>query len=167
MKKKYTFNYFFATFLFSGYMPFAPGTWGTLVGLLFWLLIPISSSFIQILLIIATFIAGILVSDSIEKNQELKDPGFIVIDEVVGIWITLLFIPFEIHDILIQSVDFIKLLFPQLIMAFVLFRFFDITKIFPIKYFERLKGGLGIMADDVVAGIMSGIVLYLINMFVL
>lgn len=156
MKKKYSLNYFFATFLFSGYMPFAPGTWGTLAGMFFWLLISINSNFNQILLILATFITGILVSGSIEKKQDSKDPGFIVIDEVVGIWITLFFIPNELH-----SNPF------QLLMAFVLFRFFDITKIFPIKYFEKFKGGFGIMADDVVAGLMSGVIIYLVNTFLI
>ena len=156
MKRKYSFNYFFATFIFSGYMPFAPGTWGTLAGLLFWLIIPITSVFIQLLFIVATFITGILISGSIEKNQETKDPGFIVIDEVVGIWVTLFFIPLELQHNPIQ-----------LLMAFVLFRFFDITKIFPVNYFEKLKGGLGIMADDLVAGLMSGGIIYLINTYII
>lgn len=156
MKRKFSLNYLFATFLFSGYLPYAPGTWGTLAGLLFWVLISINSNFNQLLLIIATFITGILVSGSIEKNQESKDPGYIVIDEVVGIWITLFFVPDHLfrHPL-------------QLILAFVLFRFFDITKIFPIKYFEKFKGGFGIMTDDVVAGLMAGIVLYLINTFII
>lgn len=156
MRRKYTLDYLFATFLFSGYIPFAPGTWGTLAGLLFWVFISINSNFNQLLLIIATFITGVLVSGSIEKRQDRKDPGYIVIDEVVGIWITLFFVPNHLfRDPL------------QLILAFGLFRFFDITKIFPIKYCEKLKGGFGIMADDVAAGIMAGFILYLINTIIL
>jgi phosphatidylglycerophosphatase A len=156
MRRKYTIDYFFATFFYTGYIPSAPGTWGTLAGLLFWLLISVNSNFNQILLIVATFIAGILVAGSIERKQTGKDPGFIVIDEVVGIWITLFFIPAALQREPLQ-----------LILAFILFRFFDITKIFPVKNCEKLKGGLGIMADDVMAGLMAGLILYLLNHFVL
>lgn len=157
MEKKYSLNYFFVTFLYTGYIPIAPGTWGTLCGLLFWLIIPISTNlFVRILLVTATYITGILVSGSIERKQNSKDPGYIVIDEVVGIWITILFIPLSLQYDPIQ-----------LLMAFILFRFFDITKIFPINACEKLKGGLGIMTDDVAAGLMAGFVILTINQFIL
>ncbi len=153
MQRKFSLNYLFATFFFTGYFPFAPGTIGTIAGMAFWLLIPINSLHMRLLLVIATFITGVLVSGSIEKKGNHKDPGFIVIDEVVGIWITLMFVAGspEMH---------------QLIAAFFLFRFFDITKLPPIKFFEKLKGGYGIMLDDVVAGLLSGIILFLLNNYI-
>ena len=155
MKRKYSLDYLFVTFFFSGYIKFAPGTWGTLAGLIFWVLIPISSFYMKLLLIVATFITGLLVSGTIERKREAKDPGYIVIDEVVGIWITLMFLPQNPPNYYLQ-----------LALAFLLFRLFDISKIPPIKYCEKLKGGTGIMVDDVVAGIFAGIVLLGLNQFV-
>ena len=156
MKRKFSLNYLFATFFYIGYIPFAPGTWGTLAGLLFWLLIPVNSLYIKLALIIATFLTGILVSGRIERKDNVEDPGFIVIDEVVGIWIAMMFIPPELKDNIIQ-----------LAIAFFGFRFFDISKIPPIRQCEKLEAGLGIMADDLAAGLFTGIVILILNFFTL
>jgi len=154
MKRKFSLNYLFATFLYVGYIPFAPGTWGTLAGLLFWLYIPLNSIYIKLALIIATFLTGILVSGRIERTDNIEDPGFIVIDEVVGIWVAMMFIPTELRTNLMQ-----------LSIAFFGFRFFDISKIPPIRQCEKLEAGLGIMADDLAAGILTGIVILIVNFF--
>ena len=135
-------------------MPIAPGTWGTLAGLLFWHFIPVSSIYIKLALIIATFLTGILVSGRIERKDNIEDPGFIVIDEVVGIWVAMMFIPAELSNNIMQ-----------LAIAFFGFRFFDISKIPPIRQCEKLEAGLGIMADDLAAGIFTGIVILLVNFF--
>ncbi len=163
MKRKFTLNYLFATFFFTGYIKFAPGTWGTLAGLLLWLMLPISSIYIKLFLIIATFITGVLVSGTIERKGETIDPGYIVIDEVVGMWITLMFIPGALLHNLSQLEDNSI----QLVMAFLLFRFFDISKLPPIKYCEKLTGGFGIMIDDVIAGLVAGAIIYLMNIFII
>ncbi len=152
MRKKYNLNKLIATFFFSGYLPKIPGTWGSLATLILWLLFPIKSLTINIIIIVFLFIVGVIVSDSLEKKSGIKDPSFIVIDEVVGMWLTLTFIPIAARQ------DYL-----QIILAFILFRFFDITKIFPINKIEKIKGGLGIMADDILAGLFAGICLLFIN----
>ncbi|MBN2281269.1 MAG: phosphatidylglycerophosphatase A [Candidatus Marinimicrobia bacterium] len=152
MKRKFSLNYLFATFFYVGFIPFAPGSWGTLAGLLFWLFLPVTSIYIKLYLIIATYLTGILVTGRIERKENLEDPGFIVIDEVVGIWIAMLFIPAHLsRDVM------------QLAIAFFGFRFFDIIKIPPIRQAEKFEAGLGIMTDDLIAGLFTGIVIFLVN----
>ena len=132
------------TFFGVGYVKFAPGTAGSLVAILLIgflnLSTPLSALFIAVL-----FFAGVKSADFLEKIYE-KDAGCIVIDEVVGMWISVLFLPREL-------VFFVA--------AFVIFRFFDITKVLYIKKAERLGGGLGVMADDVLAGIYTNLLIQL------
>lgn len=156
-----------------GYMPIAPGTWGSVVGVGIYLLLrqasegwfgkngdfkwkvfPESSHliFTTLLLIVAILISliGIWAATRVERLQGSKDPGKIVIDEVAGQLITFLFIPF---------------LSPWWVIAagFFLFRAFDIWKPYPIRRLEALESGLGIMADDVLAGIYAAAVLSLLS----
>ena len=86
-------------------------------------------------------------SASFVENEKGEDPAIVVIDEVVGQWIALLFIPFTLITVL---------------TAFILFRIFDIFKPFPIDQSQALKGGYGIMVDDIIAGIYSNIVIQII-----
>jgi len=138
---------FIATGAGSGYLPVAPGTWGSAVGILLWLLvgrleaIPYSAV-IGVLFIIGTFGAG-----AAEKIVDRPDPSLVVIDEIVGQLIALSLAPAH----------------PAAVFAgFVLFRFFDILKPFPVGWIDRhLHGGLGIMLDDVVAGLYALLVLQL------
>ncbi|PCJ22754.1 MAG: phosphatidylglycerophosphatase A [Flavobacteriales bacterium] len=147
----------FATALGSGYSPFAPGTAGTIVGCIaLWLfhkcglISTITTPFLFIGLIVITTILGIIAADKLEKEWG-KDPSKIVIDEVIGIWITMMFVPFTGINLLI---------------GFILFRFFDIAKPLGIRKLENLGGGIGVMADDMLAGIYANIVLQIIIYFI-
>ena len=146
MLKKIAF--IFASGFGVGTAPVASGTFGSLLGivLFWWLLVPLPAT-LQILIISIVFVLGVYTSSIVEKDLG-KDPSEVIIDEVVGQWIALLFIP---HDRVI----------PQAI-AFFAFRFFDITKIPPAKQFDRMTGGIGIMMDDVVAGIYANILVQIL-----
>lgn len=132
---------FLATGCYVGYIPFAPGTFGSLIGLpLCFLLAGIQflAAIIAALLIIAL---AIWISNVAEQALERKDPGCIVVDEIAGMVVTLIGLPLNLTTVTI---------------GFILFRILDILKPFPIRILDkRLPGGLGIVADDVVAGIFA------------
>jgi phosphatidylglycerophosphatase A len=133
-----------ATGLGSGYSPFAPGTAGSAVGLAaFWPLATLAplpqAAATGVLLLL-----GVAASSAVAHEVGLEDPGIVVIDEVVGMWVTLLALPFTLGTALI---------------GFVAFRVMDIVKPWPARDLERLRGGWGIMADDVAAGIYAHLVL--------
>ncbi|NHZ85494.1 MAG: phosphatidylglycerophosphatase A [Planctomycetia bacterium] len=143
----------FSTVLMIGYLPVAPGTWGSLAALLIWyVIIGHISSITLILLISIIFAFGVYTSSITERYLEKIDPSVIVIDEWVGQWIALLFLP--------------KSLLWGLI-AFALFRLFDIWKPFPIKILDKMSGGFGIMLDDVLAGIYALLVISLLRVWVI
>jgi len=143
MKNK--FANWFSTIFKIGYMPIAPGTWGSLVALLIWyVIIGYISTITLIGLIIIIFVFGVYVSGITENNLNKKDPSVIVIDEWVGQWIALLFLQ--------------KSLLWGLV-AFTLFRLFDIWKPYPIRNLDRMSGGWGIMLDDVLAGTYTLVVI--------
>jgi len=149
MKQLRLINKLIATAFGLGYSPIAPGTMGAIGGIAVYLLIINSLSQVNMilgLLIILFLFLGIIASNKLESEWG-KDPSKIVIDEVVGVWIALLFIPSE---------------WQYTLGAFLLFRFFDIVKPLYIKRAEKLKGGWGVMFDDVVAGIYANIVLQVI-----
>jgi phosphatidylglycerophosphatase A len=156
-----------------GYFPIAPGTLGSLVGVgLFvsirsvvlgfvsdWKLTERASedssyrifySVVAVELVVALVITlvGTWAASRTEKLSGKKDPGKVVVDEVAGQYIALLPLPFAS----------VKSAVPLLALSFILFRFFDIVKPYPARRMESLEGGLGIMADDVVAGIYAAIV---------
>jgi phosphatidylglycerophosphatase A len=142
-----------ATALGAGYSPFAPGTMGAIVGCIaLWLfekynLISTTSTPILFIgLILVTTVLGIIATDKLEEEWG-KDPSKVVLDEVIGVWIAMMFIPFSFFNVL---------------LAFGLFRYFDIAKPLGIRKLESLKGGLGVMADDMLAGIYSNITLQII-----
>ncbi len=144
---------YFSTVVKIGYLPLAPGTWGSLAALLFWFLIlPTISSITFIVTIIIIFILGIYTSSITERVLDKKDPSIIVIDEWVGQWIALLFLPKS---------------FVWGIVAFALFRLFDIWKPYPIHRLDNIKGGFGIMIDDVFAGIYALIGVQLLRYFII
>lgn len=130
-----------ATGLFTGYFPKVPGTAGSALALAIFLFSGIGDSYLFIPLIIFTFFIGVLTSSILEKSLG-SDPSVVVIDEIVGMWISLLFLPSNLIII---------------ISAFLLFRIFDIVKPFPCRKAEKLKLGWGIMLDDVVAGIYANL----------
>ncbi|NOZ09021.1 MAG: phosphatidylglycerophosphatase A [FCB group bacterium] len=138
------FTRLFTTFFFIGYLPIAPGTFGSLAAAAVWWFIPASNIFLQVFLILFVIVAGTFFSGKESRRTAEKDPGRIVIDEVAGMWLTLLIIPRELS---------------LFILGFLLFRLLDIAKPWIIDRVQSLEGGLGIMADDVLAGFISWVVL--------
>jgi phosphatidylglycerophosphatase A len=135
---------FVATGAGSGYAPIAPGTAGSAVGLLlFWPLSWLSFGW-QIGVTAAVFVLGTLAASRVATEVGLKDPGLVVVDEVVGMWISLLFLP--LTPIVAA-------------LGFLLFRLLDVLKPWPARDFERLPGGWGIMMDDVMAGLYVNLLL--------
>jgi len=133
-----------ATLGFVGYLPVAPGTWGSLVSAVFVAFLDLSSA-VQAILIVIGFVIGTISSTVAERVIGQTDSGHIVIDEFIGFLVSVVYLP--------QTCGY-------LIAAFFLFRFFDILKPFPIRQAERaLKGGFGVMTDDVLAGIYTNAIL--------
>lgn len=137
----------FLSFFGVGFAPKAPGTFGTLATLpflyLLGLLHPPFFFFIPFLLILTA--ASCFIADSVQRQLNLHDPQWIVIDEVIGMSVTWLFI--STHSL------------SHLFLQFVLFRFFDIVKIWPASFFDqKVDHGSGTILDDVVSGIYAGIV---------
>lgn len=152
-----------------GYLPLAPGTWGSLVGIGVYVLV--RSALMKVLfdegphykfdllqvyygviafelvVVLAIALIGIWAASRTEKLSGRKDPGKVVIDEVVGQFIALIPVPFVLGNAWWTA-----------ILAFFLFRFFDIVKPYPARRLESLESGLGIMADDVVAGVYAAMV---------
>ena len=140
-----------ATGCFVGYLPIAPGTWGSALAIpIHFLLIQLSAEHYFTALGII-FVISVVTAGSAEKIIDRKDPGVIVIDEIIGMLITLIGAP---NNILVW------------ILGFLIFRFFDILKPFPIRLIDRrVNGGIGIVMDDVLAGIYSLIILQIICRF--
>ena len=135
----------FATFFYTGFFPFAPATFATFVFLLIYWLVPGGDWIATWTIFIPTLLLSIPASSRMEKTHG-KDPHCVVIDEVVGIQVVLLGATPSLAGV---------------IAAFVLFRIFDVWKPYPIDRLQSLPRGWGIVADDVVAGIYSRVVLIL------
>jgi phosphatidylglycerophosphatase A len=139
---------FVATVAYCGFAPVAPGTFGAAAGLLVYLLVWWTRSpLVEIALIAVTFAAGIWSATLAERHLGGTDPGPVVIDEVLGMLVTLAFIPVGWSGALV---------------GFLLFRALDVVKPYPANRFERLHGGLGIMADDAMAGVYANVCLRLL-----
>jgi phosphatidylglycerophosphatase A len=134
---------FLATVGYAGYFPIAPGTIGSAAGLVFYLLVWWTQSpIVEVGLIVVLFGAGVWAGTTAERYFGGIDPGPIVLDEVVGMLITLAFIPVGLSGA---------------IAGFVLFRIFDVIKPFPAGRLEALHGGLGVMADDAMAAVYANV----------
>lgn len=132
----------------SGLSPFAPGTAGTVLALLFVPLLALLSTGPLLAVLLAASLAGVYICDYSAKKLGAKDPSSIVWDEFVGLWIALAGFPVSSF---------------WLVSGFVVFRCFDILKPRPISVLDRkVPGGLGIMLDDILAGVMTWMVLHLI-----
>jgi phosphatidylglycerophosphatase A len=139
---------FIATVCYAGYFPIAPGTVGSAAGLLVYLLVWWTGSVaVEVGLIVAVFAVGVWAASEAERHFGRIDPGPIVIDEVVGMLITLAFIPVGLSGA---------------VAGFVLFRVFDVIKPFPAGRLEQLHGGLGVMADDAMAAVYANLSLRLL-----
>jgi len=132
-----------------GYLPVAPGTWASFIALLvWWYFIPENETVIYILVLVNLFLVGVITSVIVSEHKKENDPSSVVIDEWVGMWIALIFVPKQLS---------------WMLGSFFLFRLFDITKIFPANRLEKVRGGWGIMLDDVAAGIYTIIILLLVR----
>jgi phosphatidylglycerophosphatase A len=133
-----------ATGLGSGYSKVAPGTAGSLVGLVLFLPLVGRPWLVQLAATAVVTVVGALAADRVARLLDRKDPGLVVVDEVVGQWVTFVSLPFT----------------PAIAFAgFVLFRVMDVFKPWPARALERLPGGIGIVADDVAAGIYAQLIL--------
>jgi phosphatidylglycerophosphatase A len=139
-----------ATWFYCGYAPVAPGTVGSAAAIVIaWLLhtyaawTPVSFAFLGVLLAIPGIWASTVTADA----ADLRDPGIIVVDEVIGQWITL--------------AGAAQLNWGSWLLALALFRIFDIWKPPPVRQLEKLPGGWGIVADDAMAGVYGATVLFI------
>ena len=141
-----------ATWFGAGLLPWAPGTWGSLAALPFgWLLFWLSGPLGLLAAIVVVFGVGLWAARGYEQVAAIKDPGAIVIDEVAGQWLAL--IPAGLFSG--------SLTLPGVLLAFLLFRVFDVAKPWPVSWADRhLKGAFGIMADDIIAGLYAAAAVY-------
>jgi phosphatidylglycerophosphatase A len=130
-------SFVLSTWFLTGLLPFAPGTFGTLAAIPLVLVLSYLDPLSRVLVLVLIIVIAIWSSDRAQKLFGQKDPEFIVIDEVAGFSVATSFLPPT---------------FTALCLGFILFRIFDILKPFPVKNLETLKGGLGIVADDIMAG---------------
>lgn len=133
----------------SGLAPRAPGTFGTLAAIPFWIFLQMLDRPLYWAIVAAAFALGVYVCGRAARDLGVHDHGALVWDEFVGLWIALALIPLDGL---------------WLALGFILFRLFDIWKPWPIRWFDRnLKGGLGVMADDAVAGAAALVILGLLR----
>lgn len=139
------FAVFVCSFGYIGFFPFAPGTVGSVAGVAVYLAARyLTVPYLDLLLIVAFLAAGVVLTRPCEEDLRCVDPGPIVIDEVMGMLITLFMIPVGWGGIL---------------LGFLLFRALDVTKPFPARQLERLHGGFGVMADDAMAAVYANLLL--------
>ncbi|MEJ2404330.1 MAG: phosphatidylglycerophosphatase A [Candidatus Thiodiazotropha sp.] len=133
----------------SGLAPKAPGTFGTLVGVpIYWLLQPLPPVYYGVLVAVS-FLIGISLCGRTSRDLGVHDHGGIVWDEIVGYLVTMLWAPKG---------------WLWMVIGFVLFRFFDILKPWPISWFDRkVSGGFGVMLDDLIAGLFAAVILVMIQ----
>ena len=137
---------FIATCAYVGYAPVAPGTFGSAAGLvLFYAVRHAGSTLIEAATIVVTLAVGVWAASEAERHFGRTDPGAVVIDEVIGMLITLAFIPVSLAGA---------------IVGFFVFRALDIVKPWPARRLERLHGGMGIVFDDVMAGVYGNLVMW-------
>jgi phosphatidylglycerophosphatase A len=138
----------FATFFSIGLLPKAPGTWATLATIPLVYVLHLAGPFTYMGVTFLLLILGALACDVVEAKSQEHDSGHLVIDEVVGFLITMTWLPIS---------------WQSFVLGFVFFRMLDIAKPFPISFLDRrIKGGLGVMLDDVAAGVLANVVLQVI-----
>lgn len=145
--------YAVATGFGTGLIPGAPGTYGSILAvLLAWIFFPGLPVWGQVLWIVVAVVVGTYAAHWFSLAQDQEDPPMVVVDEMAGQWIALLCVPMQWTFIL---------------TAFLLFRLADIFKPGPVDRLQRLPGGLGIMADDILAGLFALVAVHLLRWFVL
>lgn len=138
---------FFATGIYTGYSPIASGTVGTLIGIAVYYLLPYQNPTLYFFITLLCFWSGCWIAHEAEIIFDQKDSGLIVIDEIVGFLVSMFALPAT---------------WKWVLAAFFIFRLLDILKPRPAVQCERIRGGLGVMADDLVAGIYTNLILQLI-----
>jgi phosphatidylglycerophosphatase A len=136
-----------STVFYVGYLPLVPGTFGSIVGVGLFYLLKGATVVTYFLFIFGIIVLGLITSGRMEKLLNKKDPSCIVIDEVAGMLIALSFMPYD---------------FKIIFLAFLIFRILDTLKPFPAGKLQYLRGSIGVLADDLIAGIYTNIVLLLI-----
>ena len=151
MKKKLTFSTFLASLFLIGFIPFAPGTFGSLASYGLYLILPSwlyegSCLYILPMILVALALLAVVIC---KKAEEIlgEDHGSIVLDELLGYFVATLFLP---HNWLVG------------LYAFILFRVFDIAKPFPINRSQRLRNGWGVVVDDLLAGVYANVILQIL-----
>ena len=143
---------FLATGFCIGNIPFAPGTFGSILGLALCFFVARLKLPLALVCIVLFIALAVRIAAEAEKLLKKKDPGCIVIDEIAGMAVTFVGLPFNLTTVLI---------------GFIIFRFLDISKPFPIRALDKqISGGLGIVIDDVVAGIFTNLLLRLIYVYI-
>ncbi len=141
-----------SSFCFIGYLPLIPGTFGSFAALLIFIKFFASNYLWQLWAVLVVSFLGFLFAGIEEKQSLNKDPKHVVIDEVAGMFLSLLFLPF--YDIRI------------FVSAFILFRVLDTLKPYPAFKLQDLHGSVGIMIDDIIAGFYANIILQIVLRFV-
>lgn len=133
----------FSTVFYIGYLPYIPGTFASIFGVLLYYLVKDNPT-THILLTLSLIIISLCLGARAEKIFQTKDARYIVIDEVAGMLLALLFLP---HDFIV------------VILAFFIFRILDAVKPYPAYELQNLRGGLGIITDDIIAGLYTNLIL--------
>lgn len=139
---------FFSSVFGTGYIKYAPGTFGSLAGVLLWAFFIPENFTIQLSAVVLMFFASVFFSSLAERIYGKKDDQRVVIDEVAGMWLSVAFLPKT---------------FLFLVLGFILFRIFDVSKPLFIRKLQNIKGGLGITIDDIAAGFFANIILQVLN----
>ncbi|MDD5019050.1 MAG: phosphatidylglycerophosphatase A [Candidatus Omnitrophica bacterium] len=137
-----------ATFFYTGQIPFAPGTWGSLAATLLYLALGVRTSLWHVVVFVSLALVGFLTAGRAESVFGVKDPKPVVIDEVAGVFLVFMGLPLTL---------------PTLVLGFVLYRIFDIIKPPPARQAERLPGSAGIMFDDLFCGCYAHLALLLLG----
>ena len=148
-------NKLISTFFYTGFLRPAPGTWGSVAGMIlaFILLNTIDLFTFCLILLFTTLVGFWATKHYIQHNSEKSDPSEVVIDEVIGQWIAVLPIGFTLKVTEFSN----KELWLVWLWAFVSFRFFDIIKLGLVGWADNLSGALGVLLDDILAGIAAGL----------
>jgi phosphatidylglycerophosphatase A len=140
-----------ATFFYVGLIPIGPGTFGTLAAIPLFYVLSFTPLYLYLAITVVMILISVWASTVAEEVFGKTDPGQVVADEVCGYLITMILVPVTISNIF---------------LGFLLFRLFDIAKHYPIRNFEKLPGGWGIVMDDVMAGVYSCITLHILGRWV-
>ena len=144
---------FLATGCFTGYSPFVPGTTGTLAAIPIYFFLSLLSPFYYMAILLGSIYVAIWASDRAEVILQSRDCRHIVIDEMVGFIVAMFLVPPTLRNIL---------------LGFFLFRAFDIIKPFPIRALEeRVRGGYGVVLDDIIAGIYANLIIHVLRFTIL